>query len=311
MNMENENVIGIVILNYENWQDTYRCIKSISSNPPQDSFQIILVDNASARPPEYDLDGFLKSYQVVFIKNKKNLGYNAGNNVGIKRAQELGCRYILISNNDVIFRKNSIQLLCDYLKRNPNVGIVGPKIIDKAGDVQKSNLCRKTGMKEKYLVRTRANALFRKEYQSYFGLDRDYDEEFQVYAVLGCCFMMSRNCADAVTPLDEYPFLYEEELILGIRMEQNNFTTMYYPMAVIEHVHGGSTKTVKAFSFAHNVRSEIYYCRKYLSAGKFAIYPLYWYRVCLYLLRCIKYADFRKGWKFFRKLTKEELRNLL
>lgn len=296
-----------MILNFENWKDTYKCIKSIHSNPPKESFQIILVDNASKSVPDYDLAEFVKSNQVIFIKNKNNFGYNAGNNVGIKKAKDLGCKYILISNNDVLFKKDCIQVLCDFLEMNPQVGIVGPKIFDKDGYVQKSNLCRKTGMKEKYMVRTRANIIFKKEYETYFGFDRNYDEIFQVYAVLGCCFMMSRKCADAVTPLDEYPFLYEEELILGIKMEQNNFMTVYNPKAVIEHVHGGSTKSVKAFSFAHNVRSEIYYCRKYLNAGKIAIYPLYWYRVCLYLGRCLKYEDFRRGWKFFRRLTKEEL----
>lgn len=307
MSKENEQMIGIVILNYENWQDTNRCIKSINRNPPRENFQIILVDNASKSVPKYNLEEFINTYHVIFIRNKKNFGYNAGNNVGIKKAQELGCSFILISNNDVLFKKNTIQVLCDFLKSNPEVGIVGPKIFDREGCVQKSNLCRKTGMKEKYLVRTRANIIFKKEYETYFGFDRNYDEIFQVYAVLGCCFMMSKSCADAVTPLDEYPFLYEEELILGIKMEQKNFVTIYNPNAVIEHLHGASTKSVKAFSFAHNVRSEIYYCRKYLNAGKISIYPLYWYRVCLYLGRCVKYSDFRKGWRFFRKLTKKEL----
>lgn len=56
---------------------------------------------------------------------------------------------------------------------------------------------------------------------SYWGREHDYESEvFQVYAVMGCCFMFSRKCALDVTPLDETPFLYEEELILGISMEK-------------------------------------------------------------------------------------------
>ena len=82
-------MIGIVILNYENWQDTYRCIKSINSNPPRENFQIILVDNASKSVPKYNLEEFINTYHVIFIRNKKNFVYNAGNNVGIKKAQEL------------------------------------------------------------------------------------------------------------------------------------------------------------------------------------------------------------------------------
>lgn len=300
-------MIGIVILNYRNWQDTLRCIQSIADNPPQEKYQIILVDNASPNAPEFDLRDIIEKYDIVYIQNEKNKGYNAGNNVGIARALELGCDAILISNNDVCFSEDCIQKLWEYAKTHPNVGIVGPKILDKNGRIQKSNLCRRTGMKEKYLVRTRLNAIFRKEHATYFGLDRDYNTTFEVYAVLGCCFLMTRECAQAVTPLDEHPFLYEEELILGIQMEQAGYRTVYHPDAVIEHLHGASTKHVKAFAFAHNVKSEIYYCREYLKASDAAIYPLYWYRGCLYLIRCLKYRDFRKNWKWFREMTREEL----
>lgn len=301
-------MIGIVILNYRNWDDTFRCVRSIWKNPPKESFQIILVDNASPNMPEYDLDAMVQQYQILYIKNKENKGYNAGNNVGIAKALELKCDAILISNNDVCFERGCIQELYDCAQKNPQIGIAGPKILDRDGKIQKSNLCRKTEMKEKYLVRTRLNAIFRHSYKTYFGFDRNYDTMYEVYAVLGCCFLMTRACAETVTPLDEHPFLYEEELILGITMEKAGFRTVYDPAAVIEHLHGGSTQHVRAFSFAHNVRSEIYYCREYLHASKWKMLPLYWYRVMLYLLRCVKYEDFRKQWKWFRKMTKEELR---
>ena len=301
-------MIGIVILNYRNWNDTLRCVESITKNPPKEAYHIIVVDNASPNLPEYDLEEFVEKYHITYIANKENRGYNGGNNVGIAKALEMNCDAILISNNDVCFFPESIQSLWEYAMGHPNVGIVGPKILDKDGNIQKSNLCRRTSMKEKYLVRTRLNAIFRKTHNTYFGFDRNYDETFEVHAVLGCCFLMTRECAKAVTPLDEHPFLYEEELILGINMEMAGYRTVYHPKAVIEHLHGGSTRMVKAFSFAHNVKSEIYYCKHYLNAKKAAIYPLYWYRVVLYLIRCLKQEDFRKNWKWFRQMTKAELR---
>lgn len=301
-------MIGIVILNYRNWQDTLRCIQSIADNPPQEKYQIILVDNASPNAPEFDLRDIMEEYNIIYIQNEKNKGYNAGNNIGIAKALDLGCDSVLISNNDVCFFDDSIQKLWEYAKAHPKVGIVGPKILDRNRKIQKSNLCRRTGMKEKYLVRTRLNAIFRKEHATYFGLDRDYNTTFEVYAVLGCCFLMTRECAQAVTPLDENTFLYEEELILGIWMEQAGYHTVYYPDAVIEHLHGESTKHVKAFAFAHNVKSEIYYCKSYLNASNAAIYPLYWYRVALYLIRCLRYRDFRENWKWFLKMTREEMK---
>lgn len=300
-------MIGIVILNYRNWKDTKCCVESIYVNPPKDSYQIILVDNASGNLPDFDLTAFLQTYQILFVQNKKNLGYNAGNNVGIAKVLRLGCSEILISNNDVRYLPESIQVMQDCIRKYSKIGIVGPKILGWDGQMQKSNLCRKTGLRKKYMVRTRANIIFRKSYRSYFGYDRDYNQSFEVYAVLGCCFMMSAQCARVVTPLDEHPFLYEEELMLGIRMREKGYRTIYEPRAVVMHLHGKSTCGQKAFSFAHNVRSEIYYCKEYLHAKKWQIYPLYIYRVGLYLLRCARYEDFRRNWKWFCSMTKKEL----
>ena len=104
-------MIGIVILNYRNWNDTLRCIQSITINPPKERYQIILVDNASPNVPEFDLQDIIEKYDIVYIQNEKNEGYNAGNNVGIARALELGCDAILISNNDVCFSEDCIQKL--------------------------------------------------------------------------------------------------------------------------------------------------------------------------------------------------------
>lgn len=299
--------LGIIILNYNNWEDTVRCLESIWANPPQVSYEVILVDNASEISESAEIKEMVSAGRVIYIRNKKNLGYNGGNNVGIKKAMELGCEGILLTNNDVCFTPQCIQKLWEYVKGHPEVGIAGPKILDREGNIQRSNLCRKTGMKEKYLVRTRLHAIFRRSYRTYFGFDRDYGDTFPVYAVLGCCLLLSRKCAEAVTPFDEYPFLYEEELMLGIRMEEQGFRTVYHGAAVIEHLHGGSTRHVKAFSYSHNIRSEIYYCRKYLEMKKWQILPLYWYRVMLYLARCLRYREFRDFWRNFRKMTREEL----
>ncbi len=299
-------MIGIVILNYENWQDTKRCIESIREHPPREEYRILLVDNASAKMPPYSLRKLCNKHPVLLIRNKRNVGYNAGNNIGIAKALSMGCDYILLSNSDVCFFPGSIQTMKDYLDEHREVGIVGPKILDSKGIVQKSCICRRTGIKEKYMVRTRARIFFRKNWSTYFGYDRDYETSFFVYAVLGCCFMMSRTCAEAVTPFDEYPFLYEEELILGMQMQKYGFRTVYHPQAVIRHLHGASTQRVKPFAFAHNVRSEIYYCRNYLRAKNWMIYPLYLYRVTLYLLRCVTDKEFRKQWNWFLAMTQKE-----
>ncbi|MDY3909010.1 MAG: glycosyltransferase family 2 protein [Eubacterium sp.] len=296
-------MIGVVILNYNNWKDTIACIESIHEGSAD--LQIYLVDNASPSSPPPGFDTLIQSRNIVFLKSKKNVGYAAGNNIGIRQALSDGCGAVLISNNDVRFEPGCIAGLYEYLCKHPNVGIVGPKILDADGNVQKSCLCRKTGLKEKYLVRTRLNLFFRRQHRTYFGLDRDYDVAFSVYAVQGSCFMISPSCVREVFPFDEGTFLYEEEYIVGIRMEEKGYETHYNPSCVIRHLHGQSTDQVKPFAYTCETVSEIYYCRNYLRAANWQIYPLYLYRIIKYIGKSMKSGEFRAYWREFRNRTRK------
>lgn len=301
-----EGMIGIIILNYITWADTERCVRSIweTESDRQFPYHIYIVDNASPDPAPQSIQEICGRDGITYIQSDKNIGYAAGNNLGIRRAVEDGCDNILISNSDVCFTGNCISRMAAYLQNHPKVGIVGPKILDAEGRLQKSCLCRRTGLKEKYLVRTRLNLFFRKQYRTYFGLDRDYDKTFRVYAVLGCCFMISPQCVREVFPFDEGTFLYEEEYIVGIRMEQAGYETHYVPECVIRHLHGSSTGEVKPFAYMCETASEIYYCRKYLGAAKWQIIPLYIYRLLKYDIKCLQSREFREYRREFREKVK-------
>lgn len=304
-------MVGIVILNFNSWDDSVQCVDSIFQAERNLEFRIYLVDNCSPVRPEKDVLKGLEKKGVVFIQNTKNTGYSAGNNVGIKRALDDGCEAILISNSDVRYEVGAISEMRQYLREHTDVGIVGPKIVLRDGSVQRECMMRKTGIWEKYLLRTRFYLFFPRMNRSYWGREHDYNSEiFQVYAVLGCCFMFSRKCALDVTPLDETPFLYEEELILGISMEKKGWKTVYDPRSVIHHLHGNSTEKVKAFAYTCNVCSEIYFCRQYLKMKRWQIMPLYWYRSVLYGLKMFKYADFRKYAKEYGIRTGKELKKV-
>ena len=297
-------MIGIIILNYNNWIETQACIKSILQYPPEEDYTIFCVDNGSKAGPDEQTAELLRLPNIKTIYNPENIGYAAGNNIGIKAAKEIGCDAILISNNDIRFFEGTISGMYRYLLSHPSVGIVGPKIIDRNGNTQKANVCFRTGMKEKLLLRTRFHIFFPNYNKKYWGLNHNYDlEAFPVYAVLGCCFMMSKICADEVTPLDEGTFLYEEEFILGIHMERTGWKTMYVPQFSIQHFHGSSTKQVKSFAYTCNVKSEIYYCKKYLNASGVSLWILYFYRIVIYLLHCLHVVEYRKELKKFMKET--------
>ena len=99
--------IGVVVLNYMTFESTIECIDSLKKFN-DNRVNIYIIDNCSTNN-SYDIlnEKYLNDNKIEVIKNEFNGGYAAGNNVGVKKALEDNCDYIIISNNDIIFLENS------------------------------------------------------------------------------------------------------------------------------------------------------------------------------------------------------------
>ncbi len=289
-------MIGIVLLNYNNWQLTVDCIKSIQ-NTTQCDYRIYVVDNASkVKALDSEIKYINDNKNVSLIFNSENKGYAAGNNIGMKCAIAEGCDHILISNNDVIFSEGCIDELKNYLDKNDNVALVGPKVILPSGDLQEINMGCKMTMKGKYLYLLRKTPLkfmSNSFVHKFHAKDRDISKPFIVYGVSGCCFMISSKYINELCPFDENTFLYEEENILANRVERINKHVVYDSNVSIIHIGGASTKGMSEFAYMCQVESEIYYCGKCLESNRIAL-------KMFILLRSIMYIKYF-GWKSFGK----------
>ena len=119
----NSDPIAIVIVNYKGYKDTFECLNSIR-NIYYPNFHVIVVDNF------YNEANFKKiksSFpKFFFIKSKNNLGFTGGNNLGFKKAYEIGAKYILCLNNDTIVSNNILLELSSFMNCNPKYGLIGP-----------------------------------------------------------------------------------------------------------------------------------------------------------------------------------------
>ena len=298
--------IGIVILNYITWKETKRCIESIKEAKTKHEFAIYVVDNAS--PKIEELREICEKEDVTLIVNAFNIGYAAGNNVGIKRCLQDGCDYILISNNDIVFKEESIDKLCEFLSKHEECGIVAPKILDTEGNVQRCHFKKRMQYTDIWNTQTIFRFLRKRQVEKVYGTENFYKKNQELYASSGCCFMMSRRCAEEVTPLDEKTFLYEEENILGSKMEKKGWKTAYIVDAEVIHNHNQTGRLVKPFIFVCWACSEIYYCFEYLNVAKIKVWLLYLYRTVIFLLHAIKNKEFRKQWKYYCKNTQKYLK---
>jgi GT2 family glycosyltransferase len=135
---------SIVVLCYNGLEETTRpCLDSIVANTPVDSYELIVVDNASADGTADYLKDFAAQHANVRIQlNDTNKGYSGGNNDGIKLAEG---QYIVLLNNDTLVPSGWLDSLLKLFSEQPDVGLIGP-ITNSAGNEQRIEL---KGLNEK------------------------------------------------------------------------------------------------------------------------------------------------------------------
>jgi hypothetical protein len=117
--------IAVIILNWNGKSDTLNCLESVYRSTHPD-FTVIVVDNGST---DGSPDAIRHAYpQAEVIETGENLGYAEGNNVGIRRAMDLGVDSVLVLNNDTVVDPDAIAHLELALSVDPSVGLVSPFI---------------------------------------------------------------------------------------------------------------------------------------------------------------------------------------
>jgi GT2 family glycosyltransferase len=284
------NTVGIVILNYKKWEETNECLLSLSGID-HDNYKIFVVDNCSEnksldyieswwedknkeRLKIFSNNELIKTntnYSFFTIQSNVNSGYASGNNLGIKLAVEQDCNYVLILNPDTTVTENFLTPMIEFLNKNNQVGLVGPKIMRTKSAVD-YNCAKKRPVLWDYLIPT---FIWRYYIKKGFKIKRhnpvlfssDYYEDIQpkpVDIISGACMLIRSNVIEKVSFLDEKTFLYLEELILHEKLRKLDLLTYYIPESVIFHL-GGSSTSLDSWLFIRReyFKSLRYYLKKY------------------------------------------------
>ena len=108
----------VVILHYGSSEDTLACIDSIIESKTE-GVDILVVENS-------DCTAFpLKPRGVRFVLSGGNIGFSAGNNIGIRIAQEESYDYVLLLNNDMVVDGDGLPRMKGILEKHPYIGMVG------------------------------------------------------------------------------------------------------------------------------------------------------------------------------------------
>ena len=123
--LQKEPMVAVVLLNWNNAHFTAPCIRSLQTSD-YSNMHVMVVDNGSEDgSPEALRNDFP---DATLIRNGQNLGFAAGNNVGIRAALEMGAEYVLILNNDTEVDSKLIGELVAACEGDRSIGISTAKM---------------------------------------------------------------------------------------------------------------------------------------------------------------------------------------
>jgi len=284
---------GIIVLNYNKWDDTYACINSIIENFESNTYRIYLIDNNSPIKMSIDYMNFFEVNNVSVFINNMNAGYSHGNRDN--------CDDILICNNDIIFIENTLKKMREFIV-NSNTDVVGPKIILPNNKMQEVNLVERLTFKTKIKHMFRMNSDVRKKIN--YGMMNVLDFHSQVYFVSGCCFLVNQSALDIIFPMDEDFFMYEEEAVMGHKLSSGGKVAEVFNSSVVLHNHDFS-KGISARSYTTFVKSELIYLKKYQKSKNIHLFLIFLFRFFRYFVASLYKKDYFYGYRdFFSEVHK-------
>jgi O-antigen biosynthesis protein len=256
-------LVSVIVVHYKVLFSLRQALRSLYESENIGAVEVIVVDNASE-------DGSAEAIaaefpQVKWIQLKANIGFGKACNVGARNA--VG-EFLLFLNPDTIVSHSSIAGACAFMRERPEVGLLGPKILNPDGTLQPG--CRRG-------FPTPEAALFHflglsklfpknKRFGHYHLTWLDPDESSAVDAISGSFMFMRRPLFEKLGGFDERFFMYGEDLDLCRRVQQAGFKVWYYPAIQIIHLKGRSSAKRFWHSRIAFYEAMIIYSKKYRHA---------------------------------------------
>jgi GT2 family glycosyltransferase len=243
----NELVV-VVILNYNGWRDTAACVSSCQKLT-YTNFRILVLDNGSTDGSETLLRERYPEMEI--IQTGKNLGFAGGNNAGIRQVLEQKADFVWLLNNDTIVEPQCLALMVRAAGTDDRVGMVGskiyyhhaPKTLWFAGgeiDLGKGGLTRHIGQDERDVG--------------------SYNKLGETGYITGCSILASREMIEEVGLLEEEYFLYFEDVDWSLRARRKGWKLLYQPEAKLWHKEGAQTDKIYTERFIYYFLRNRFFC---------------------------------------------------
>lgn len=255
--------LSIIIVSWNVKPLLERCLQSIYHYTTGLTFEVFVVDNASA---DGSADMVAQHFsKVKLIRNLENKGFGAANNQALQQA--VG-EQILFLNDDTEIFDNIFKTLYDKMHSLPGkVGMIGCQLRNPDGSVQESVRSFPT-VWDQSIILLKLHHLWPQLIKRYVCAKFDYTQEQYVDQVMGAFMWTRADLMKQIHGFDEGYFVWFEEVDMQKTLSNLGYTVLYTPIVSCLHVKGQSFKQVRKpkaqAMFNHSMR---YYFRKHHSTA--------------------------------------------
>ena len=240
---------SVVVVTYNALPWIEKSIESVQDE------EVVVVDNGST---DGTVDVVRELFPQARLIERENLGLASGWNAGLAVATG---RYFMLLNADAWLTDGSLARLVEFADAHPEAAVVGPKLLNTDGTLQRSVRGFPTLWRlatEYFFLRKLApgSQLLNAFYAGGF----EHDEVREVEVVMGACMLVRRDAVEQVGPLDESFFLFSEETDWCYRFKQAGWKVLFFPGAECVHVGGASHG---GRMFRENVRGHLRFLAKH------------------------------------------------
>lgn len=253
--------IAVVILNWNGKKLLEEFLPSIIKYSANAS--IYVADNASTD----DSVSFIKKNfpSVHIVSNAENGGFAKGYNDAL---QHIEAPIYALVNSDVSVTENWLDPILDEFEKNPNTGIIQPKILDFKNKKKFEYAGAAGGFLDVLGYPYCRGRIFN-------SLEKDkgqYDDIININWASGACFFIKSEIYHKLKGFDEDYFAHQEEIDLCWRTSNLGYDIKYVGTSAVYHVGGATLSEANSYKTFLNFRNSLYSLLKNLPANKVVLY---------------------------------------
>jgi N-acetylglucosaminyl-diphospho-decaprenol L-rhamnosyltransferase len=226
--------VSVVVVTWNALPWLEQCLESVRPSEIID-VEVLVVDHGST---DGTVEFVRERFPDVRVIEQENKGMGGGNNAGMRAADG---RYFFLLNSDAWVVDDALDRLVEFADEHPEVAVVGPKLLNTDGTLQRSVRGEPTlwRLATEYLF-IRKLAPRSKRLNPLYRGDFDHDRVAEVDWLFGPALLVRRQAADTVGLFDEDFFMFSEEVDWMTRFRRAGWTVVFFPGAEVMHVGGAS-----------------------------------------------------------------------